>query len=257
MTKKHILFAGLALWGCFILATPSSALDCKKSDCESLGYSRDDISGCTKYVKCPFDETYKACIQEDYSLTTCPENGICKVKLEACDNYYRKEGNSCVQDCPDGYELAKTSSGSIDCYKSACKVSSTTGAATYVTTINGGNKIIASCDTSSYSSSKDSNGCVICTKVEKKTTTSTPSTTSCWKNSCPTGAKCSQNMLSYLVTGCQSGYTPVSSGSCISCVKTSANISVGTPAANTGTKPATFPSDGRTQVTGIDAKLKL
>ena len=35
---------------------------CMNTSCESLGYVKGDVPGCTSYINCPLDATYKACI---------------------------------------------------------------------------------------------------------------------------------------------------------------------------------------------------
>ncbi len=40
-------------------------------DCETLGYSKDNVSGCEHYLYCPFDTAYKRCVSE--ITWTCPD----------------------------------------------------------------------------------------------------------------------------------------------------------------------------------------
>ena len=39
-------------------------------DCETLGYSKDNVSGCEHYLYCPFDTSYKRCVTEGEQACT-------------------------------------------------------------------------------------------------------------------------------------------------------------------------------------------
>ena len=79
-----------------------AALDCKtQPSCESLGYSQKDVENCSKYIKCPFDTTYKACTAincSSYTKTSCPEGAESCSKCSAGGHTFYK-----IDACKDGY----------------------------------------------------------------------------------------------------------------------------------------------------------
>ncbi len=44
-----------------VIIAPENS-QCMTTDCESLGYSKGSVIGCTSYINCPFDTSYKACV---------------------------------------------------------------------------------------------------------------------------------------------------------------------------------------------------
>lgn len=168
---KILLFLSL-----FLLSNPAFSLTCANDyagssgcasnsaaagDCETLGFSMSDTTGCEHYLRCPYDTHYKRCAalaekscQElgftlddksswcnsivncpgdstftlcagtescaDFTLTECPEGGICddcgtsgsslKYKLISCQNGYvfeDEEHDSCIGANCSGYSLTK------------------------------------------------------------------------------------------------------------------------------------------------------
>ena len=98
------LFAAAALVaGPFTFPNPAlAALNCTtQPSCESLGYSQDDVENCSKYIKCPFDTTYKACTAincSSYTKTSCPEGAESCSKCSAGGHSFYK-----IDACKDGY----------------------------------------------------------------------------------------------------------------------------------------------------------
>lgn len=45
-------------------------------DCGSLGYSTSEVSGCKKYLKCPFNSSYKICVAGGAGSVDCAELGF-------------------------------------------------------------------------------------------------------------------------------------------------------------------------------------
>lgn len=84
-------------------------------DCKTLGYSTVNVEGCKHYLYCPFDKSYKKCVDAGKS---CVELGFTKGdksswcgKLITCDS--DRTYTACVESfenpCPDGYDPRKTS----------------------------------------------------------------------------------------------------------------------------------------------------
>ena len=98
------LFAAAALVaGPFTFPNPAlAALNCTtQPSCASLGYSQDDVENCSKYIKCPFDTTYKACTAincSSYTKTSCPEGAESCSKCSAGGHSFYK-----IDACKDGY----------------------------------------------------------------------------------------------------------------------------------------------------------
>ena len=60
----------LVLLGLMFVNTAEAVIDCKTPpSCESLGYVKEEDANCIKegYVYCPFDPTYKKCVEHDCS----------------------------------------------------------------------------------------------------------------------------------------------------------------------------------------------
>ncbi len=177
--------------------TPASALTCKNDyagasgcasndtaagDCTTLGFSKSDTAGCSHYIYCPFDSSYKRCVNNTATEpSTCP-TGYAKV-VKDCGAVYAAGwtlgaldssgcGKCIKKSCPSGTattaagcasgvitsEFAMASSGDDMCYN--CQpVSTPTCSSGYATSVSG-------CpDSSSYvldTSQKDSAGCYKC-----------------------------------------------------------------------------------------------
>ncbi len=82
--------------------------DTTAGDCKTLGYSTNDVDGCIKYLKCPFDTNYQRCVAyEDGASTECCEfsnEAICKAanrhsicQADATTGCFEPVG------CADGY----------------------------------------------------------------------------------------------------------------------------------------------------------
>ena len=92
------------------IGTASAALQCgAQPSCADLGYSKTHISGCTDYIYCPFDTSYKKCVTartannrcNSFTLNDCPANANCDYcatayKIVGCDDGYTLKNNSCV-----------------------------------------------------------------------------------------------------------------------------------------------------------------
>ncbi len=113
-------------------AAPASALTCKNDydgasgcasnttaagDCTTLGFSKEDTSGCSHYIYCPFDPSYKRCVNNTATEpSTCPAG-------------YGKTVNDCGR-WSMGWTLGTlNSSGCGKCIKKSCPSGSATTAA--------------------------------------------------------------------------------------------------------------------------------
>lgn len=70
-------------------------------DCTTLGYSTENVSGCVKWLKCPFDPTYRRCVKTGDG-TTCNETSefaVCQT-IDTC----KKESSDNCYHCEDGFE---------------------------------------------------------------------------------------------------------------------------------------------------------
>lgn len=81
-------------------AAPSWALTCKNDyagsagcagnssaagDCETLGFSKTDQSGCEHYLYCPFDRSYKRCVTVSAAAEGCPSGfSASRPNVESC-----------------------------------------------------------------------------------------------------------------------------------------------------------------------------
>ena len=177
-------------------------------NCETLGFSKNNVSNCEQYIYCPFDASYKRCASLDctaYTLSSCPANGYCSsckaggythLALDGCNKGYVKSGNSCPANPCTGYPLSSCPShGSC----SSCL----SGTA---------NKYKLDSCSSGY---KVSNNSCVCAKTCKDTAT-VPAHATAVKSSC---TAC--GVTTTIITGfnCNDGY--VKSGS--SCVAKSCN----------------------------------
>ena len=96
-------------------------------NCETLGFSKNNVSNCEQYIYCPFDASYKRCASLDctaYTLSSCPANGYCSsckaggythFALDGCNTGYVKSGNSCPANPCTGYPLSSCPTGATDC----------------------------------------------------------------------------------------------------------------------------------------------
>ena len=76
---------------------------CKNISCADMGYSQQSIINCSSYVFCPFDVSYKACVNYKESLQdSCPANAVCeeKYRVTGCESGYIKDPltGSCIKD---------------------------------------------------------------------------------------------------------------------------------------------------------------
>ena len=117
--------------------TSCASSSSKAGDCETLGFSKDDVSGCDHFLYCPFDTTYKRCVTagggldcSDYPLNACPPeaDGACSICGNSKDIYYK--ANACIEGylltdgkCPanpcDGFGISGSCPTGGDC--SSCK----------------------------------------------------------------------------------------------------------------------------------------
>ena len=96
-------------------------------NCETLGFSKNNVSNCEQYIYCPFDASYKRCASLDctaYTLSSCPANGSCSsckaggythLALDGCNKGYVKSGNSCPANPCTGYPLSSCPSSASSC----------------------------------------------------------------------------------------------------------------------------------------------
>lgn len=83
MIKNKYLLLATSIMGC-IATMPVCATECVVGDCASLGYSQGDVPNCKKYVSCPFDTSYKTCVEYDYPYVPCPVGYNTSVTEETC-----------------------------------------------------------------------------------------------------------------------------------------------------------------------------
>lgn len=137
LISKFILPAVLFISG---ISTASAALQCSaQPSCADLGYGKSDVSGCTDYIYCPFDTSYKKCVTphsadnscSTYALDGCPENADCDYcaiayKIVGCDSGYTLQNNSCVcaTSCTNTISLSDVPTNATPIYKKciACDV---------------------------------------------------------------------------------------------------------------------------------------
>ena len=105
----------LVLLGLFV-TNVANAIDCQKlPDCKELGYSKESVKGCLDggYVICPWDETYKKCVDFDCETLGFTESD----KSSWCADLVKCEGNPqmtlCQKACiatnaPELKELAES-----------------------------------------------------------------------------------------------------------------------------------------------------
>ncbi len=130
MTYSRFLFIAAAL----LWAAPVNALQCLNDyagttgcagnsqaagDCQTLGYSTENVEGCKHYIYCPFNTAYKICANKPsaeenkcagYTLSSCPTGGICssceqKYKLDSCRFGWTQNGSACDINPCTGYTL--------------------------------------------------------------------------------------------------------------------------------------------------------
>ena len=107
LLNKLVLTAALLILS---ISAASAALQCgAKPSCVDLGYSKTHISGCTEYIYCPFDTSYKKCVTartannrcNNFALNDCPANANCDYcatayKIVGCDSGYTLKNNTFV-----------------------------------------------------------------------------------------------------------------------------------------------------------------
>ncbi len=160
--KQQIILGGILA---LLSPQPAWSGECQIANCVDLGYAKDAaLTNCKVSVSCPFDASYKACLQYQlpdtcgerfYGLKICPENAICST-CNAFGQTFIKEINcnpgsvfmsdwTCVVDkCPAGYvktvaecgssgaggwtlgSSTATSTGGNTCHNCMAKVCSTT-----------------------------------------------------------------------------------------------------------------------------------
>ena len=212
MLNKYIITAFMT----FFLASSANALTCQNDysgddgcannaqaagDCETLGYSKDNVNECEHYLYCPFDTAYKKCVSIDcsaYNLTTCSTGAACAeckaggrsfYKVTDCKAGYEESGDGCKAAACTGYKLASCPTGATSC--STCLSGTTTKYK-----VNGCKKgyILSSA--------------VI---VGRAQTCIADPCTGYTLTSCPTGATSCNECLSgtttkYKINGCKAGY---------------------------------------------------
>lgn len=102
---RNFIFGSIVA-GCTV-ATSANALQCQSEDCEALGYSKTVPSNCERTIKCPYDDTYVACVQlkDEFTDGECPTGYTCETKYKAtgCTEGYNKLssnlGFTCVNTC--------------------------------------------------------------------------------------------------------------------------------------------------------------
>ena len=108
-------------------------------DCETLGYSKDNVSGCEHYLYCPFDISYKRCVSmPEEVFSACPEGYSDKLlSVSDCGTQGSKGWtfSSTTVEASDGSQVTcgkcspKTCSGYYEKYKtvSDCGTSGSKG----------------------------------------------------------------------------------------------------------------------------------
>lgn len=90
----------------------AASLNCNGHiSCTDLGYSKNDVSGCTNYLYCPFDNAYKVCLPDCEDSGDCP-SGSSRMTLSQCNGMggialYDTTATSdsvCCHMCQSGYE---------------------------------------------------------------------------------------------------------------------------------------------------------
>lgn len=200
----------------------SSPSGCAKNadaagDCQTLGYSTESVAGCSHYISCPFDVSYKRCTNVVCETGTYAAETDCKTTSgRACE----KISNGCYKPVPCAtgtYETetaCKTASGrtcekiSTGCYKAvACatgtyeteeKCKAATGK-NCVLNSSGCYEAVKTCPDGTYETEEECSGSnsgskflISCTQVD-----------GCWKRKEPTLAKC----LDYNLTSCPTNGT--------------------------------------------------
>ena len=177
-------------------------------DCETLGYSKDDVSGCEHYLYCPFDTAYKRCVK--YGEGQC-SNGYARI-LSDCNPFK----TSIVQPGTGG-SIVVQPGGNLGTVTGTTNRASLAASATAGTagTISGGN--LGSVDLPSMSTifheegwylnenDKDSAGCYKCEQKTCPSGTSTSKTCSGGKIAQASGDYAGNNAC-YKCVSCPSGY---------------------------------------------------
>ena len=124
MHKKNTLYGILTI----LFANPAyAALDCKiQPTCTQLGYSKNDVPGCTDYILCPFDTNYKACVKETTKYESCEDAGYfsnnTNRRCSGTTSIYLSDGKTatCFTSCSCTNDYIEDSNGecSIRAYKS-------------------------------------------------------------------------------------------------------------------------------------------
>lgn len=102
----------------------AASLNCNGHiSCTDLGYSKNDVSGCTNYLYCPFDNAYKVCLPDCEDSGDCP-SGSSRMTLSQCNGMggialYDTTATSdsvCCHMCQSGYgKLSLTNSQNATC----------------------------------------------------------------------------------------------------------------------------------------------
>lgn len=115
--KKFFLFL------CIVYASPALALTClndysdgvgcdgnsnSAGDCATLGYSTESVSGCSQYLYCPFNTSYKRCVSTTTSNTVdCTELGFTSSdKSEWCSKIVKCKDNAALTLCEQNLTCA-------------------------------------------------------------------------------------------------------------------------------------------------------
>ena len=190
-------------------------------DCTTLGYSKDNVSGCEHYLYCPFDTAYKRCVTQtgttadcsDYPLSSCPTGAVCsacgtgsgsnitiRYMVTACQAGYTKSGNTCVVATCSGYTLSScpangscTSclSGTTTKYKlNSCNSG-------YVMS---GNSCVANFCSSGFAKTAADCGTTGTKGWTLGTDTDAAGCKKCEKKTCPTGTSVGCNVHSYKIS---------------------------------------------------------
>lgn len=187
---RNFIFGSFVV-GCTIAATNVSALQCHSTDCKALGYSKTKTLNCEKEIKCPYDDTYTACIQlkDEFIKGECPTGYTCetKYKMTGCVEGYTKVGNTCIVECTGlikklddnfVYDECIDQSGKIrytktdqcktgyvrskdgsSCYDEKCELTSTPQILGASVDETDSGYVVKSCQ-ASYVSTTDENGCI-------------------------------------------------------------------------------------------------
>lgn len=185
-------------------------------DCETLGYSKDDVSGCDHYLYCPFDTSYKRCVTEGeqactqgYARTTAGCNPLATVKPGTGGSIGVIPGGSIGGVSVGGVTATQNMSS-----ENAASSNLASSAATTGTTLPGGiiggdfGSIVTTFHETGWkldANDKDDSGCYKCVERTCPSGTSTSNTCSGGKVAQATEAYAGNSMC-YKCVSCPSGY---------------------------------------------------